>query len=105
MAPGLLPKPHDPSSEILKPPLPTTPVPTTPQLAPVLPARIELATCTVVSVARIAAPALELPLLLFANVLLVTVPPCPLSIAPPAAETLPEKVQLVTASVPAGPPL
>jgi hypothetical protein len=75
LSPVLLPKPHEPSSEILKPPLPMTPVPTTPQLVPVLPARIEFTTCTVVSVARIAAPALELPLLLLANVLLVTVPP------------------------------
>ena len=91
LAPGLLPKPHDPSPEILQLLLPTTPVPTTPQSVLVLPARIELATCTVVSVARIAAPALELPLLLFANVLLVTVPPCPLSIAPPAAQTSPER--------------
>lgn len=74
MAPMLLPKPHEPSSEISSPPFPITPALCTPQLAPVLLARIEFVTWTVVLLAKIAAPAPPMPALLFENVLLVTVP-------------------------------
>ena len=73
LRPVLLPKPHELSSEMLKVPFPIVPALSTPQLVPVLLARIEFTTSTVVPSAKIAAPAP--PALLFENVLLVTVPP------------------------------
>jgi len=73
LRPMLLPKPHELSSEMLKVPFPIVPALSTPQLVPLLLARIEFTTSTAVASAKIAAPA---PLaLLFENVLLVTVPP------------------------------
>ena len=77
-----------------------TPELTTPQLSPVLLAKIELVTWSIVPLARIAAPAPPAPALLFENVLLVTVPPWSVWIAPPPAAVLPEKVQLLTVIVP-----
>ena len=74
MAPVLVPKPHELSSEILPPPFPMTPAFDTPQLSPVLFARIEFVTWSAVLLARIAAPEPAMPALLFEKVLLVTVP-------------------------------
>ena len=71
--PVLLPKSHEPSSEILKPPFPMTPVLCEPQFVPVLFARIEFTIWIVPPLAKIAAP--ELVALLFEKVQLVTVPP------------------------------
>ena len=73
LRPVLLPKPHELSSAMLKVPFPIVPPLSTPQLAPVLLARIEFTTSTVVPFAKIAAPAPAA--LLFENVLLVAVPP------------------------------
>jgi hypothetical protein len=74
LAPVLLPKPHEASSEISPLPLMTPALPT-PQLVPLLPARIESLTWIVEPLAKIAAPAPMLTALLVEKVLLATVPP------------------------------
>ena len=73
LRPVLLPKPQELSSAMLKVPFPIVPALSTPQSVPVLLARIEFTTSTVVPLAKIAAPAPTA--LLLENVLLVTVPP------------------------------
>ncbi len=73
LSPVLVPKAHEPSSEILKPPFPMTPGLCEPQFVPMLLARIEFTISVVPPLAKIAAP--ELVALLFEKVQLVTVPP------------------------------